>query len=51
MKTFIYCYNIFQIVANSIIVYMYVDAGWYQDIFIYCVPVKYSTDPASMKVL
>ncbi|KAL2740956.1 LOW QUALITY PROTEIN: elongation of very long chain fatty acids protein 4-like [Vespula squamosa] len=50
LKIFIYFYNIFQVIANSIIVYMYIDGGWYKDIFIYCVPVTYSTDPASMKI-
>lgn len=51
LKTFIHCYNIFQIIANSIIIYIYIDGGWYTDIFIYCTPVTYTTDPAPMKVL
>ncbi|KAL2740957.1 elongation of very long chain fatty acids protein 4-like [Vespula squamosa] len=51
LKTFIYFYNIFQIIANSVIVYMYIDGGWYKDIFIYCIPITYSTDPASMKIV
>nr|XP_050864630.1 elongation of very long chain fatty acids protein 7-like isoform X1 [Vespula vulgaris] len=50
LKTFIYCYNIFQIIANSIIIYIYIDGGWYTDIFIYCAPVTYTTDPAPMKI-
>ncbi|XP_047354504.1 elongation of very long chain fatty acids protein 7-like [Vespa velutina] len=50
LKRFIQFYNIFQILANSIIVYMFLDGGWYENIFIYCVPLIYSTDPSSMKI-
>nr|KAF7437754.1 hypothetical protein H0235_000145 [Vespula pensylvanica] len=49
LKRFIQFYNIFQILANSIIIYMYIDGGWYKDVFIYCVPITYSTDAGSMK--
>ncbi|XP_046812936.1 elongation of very long chain fatty acids protein 7-like [Vespa crabro] len=50
LKRFIQFYNIFQILANSIIIYMLLDGVWYENIFIYCVPITYSTDPASMKI-
>ncbi|XP_035735455.1 elongation of very long chain fatty acids protein 7-like [Vespa mandarinia] len=50
LQRFIQFYNIFQILANSIIIYMFLDAGWYENIFIYCVPITYSTDPNSMKI-
>ncbi|KAI4484792.1 hypothetical protein M0804_007358 [Polistes exclamans] len=50
LKTFIQCYNLFQIIANSIIVYMFLDAGWLQDIFFYCVPMLYNTDHKSMQI-
>ncbi|KAF7417511.1 hypothetical protein HZH68_000164 [Vespula germanica] len=51
LKRFIQFYNIFQILANSIIIHMYVDGGWYKDVFIYCVPITYSTDAGSMKIV
>ncbi|XP_014616901.1 PREDICTED: elongation of very long chain fatty acids protein 1-like [Polistes canadensis] len=50
LKTFIQCYNLFQIIANSIVVYMFLDAGWLQDIFFYCVPMLYNTDHKSMQI-
>ncbi|KAL2749771.1 elongation of very long chain fatty acids protein 1-like isoform X1 [Vespula maculifrons] len=39
------------ILANSIIIYMYIDGGWYKDVFIYCVPITYSMDARSMKMI
>ncbi|CAL7946954.1 unnamed protein product [Xylocopa violacea] len=37
LKGFIMCYNIFQIVTNVWIVYEILEAGWYNDYFLYCV--------------
>ncbi|CAL7946958.1 unnamed protein product [Xylocopa violacea] len=37
LKGFIKCYNIFQIVTNAWIVYALLEAGWYNDYFLYCV--------------
>ncbi|XP_076755738.1 very long chain fatty acid elongase AAEL008004-like [Xylocopa sonorina] len=37
LKGFIRCYNIFQIVTNAWIVYAILEAGWYDDYFLYCV--------------
>lgn len=50
LKTFIRCYNLFQIIINGIVVYMFFDAGWLEDIFFYCVPFTYNTDHKSMKI-
>lgn len=44
LKTFIKYYNIFQIVANSWIVYRIIDAGWFTEITIYCEPAVYTYD-------
>ncbi|XP_054005847.1 elongation of very long chain fatty acids protein 7-like [Hylaeus anthracinus] len=51
LLTFIRFYNIFQIVANAAIVYHILDAGWYQDCFIYCVVPDYSTNRNPMKLV
>ncbi|XP_046812938.1 elongation of very long chain fatty acids protein 1-like [Vespa crabro] len=51
LKTFIRYYNIFQIVMNSFIVYKLINAGWFTTIPLYCIPMKYATDPASMELL
>ncbi|XP_043497198.1 elongation of very long chain fatty acids protein 4-like [Polistes fuscatus] len=50
LKTFIRCYNLFQIVANATIIHMFFDGGWLEDIFFYCVPFTYNTDYKSMKI-
>ncbi|XP_015177520.1 PREDICTED: elongation of very long chain fatty acids protein AAEL008004-like [Polistes dominula] len=50
LSTFIRCYNIFQIISNSIVIYIFFDGGWFEDIFFYCVPMTYNTDPKSMKI-
>lgn len=35
---------------NCFIVYKLLKGGWFTTISIYCEPVKYGTDPASMEV-
>lgn len=42
---FIKFYNIFQIVANSMMVYYILQNGWYQNILFTCNGVTYTTDP------
>ncbi|XP_076755205.1 very long chain fatty acid elongase 1-like [Xylocopa sonorina] len=37
LKGFIRCYNIFQIMSNAWAVYAILEAGWYDDYFLYCV--------------
>ncbi|XP_076755204.1 very long chain fatty acid elongase 1-like [Xylocopa sonorina] len=37
LKGFIRCYDIFQIVTSAWIVYTILEAGWYNDYFLYCV--------------
>ena len=48
-KTFIKFYNLFQIVANALLVHHMLDAGWYQDYFLSCVHLDYSLDPKAYK--
>ncbi|XP_076245361.1 very long chain fatty acid elongase 1-like [Calliopsis andreniformis] len=49
-KMFIRFYDICQIVANALLVYHILDAGWYEDYFFYCVPPDYSTNPKPYKI-
>ncbi|KAF7417512.1 hypothetical protein HZH68_000165 [Vespula germanica] len=42
--------SIVPMIVGIYIILLLVNGGWYRDIFIYCVPVTYSTDPASMKI-
>ncbi|XP_035735459.1 elongation of very long chain fatty acids protein 1-like [Vespa mandarinia] len=51
LKTFIRYYNVFQIMINSFIVYILISAGWFTTIPLHCIPMKYGTDPDSMKLL
>ena len=48
-RTFIKFYNLFQIVANALIVYHIFDIGWYEDYFIYCRKLDYSLSPKAIK--
>ncbi|XP_066581524.1 very long chain fatty acid elongase AAEL008004-like [Prorops nasuta] len=50
LKTFIKLYNIFQILANSWIVYSLIDAGWFTTITIYCEPMDYSLNYGPYKL-
>ncbi|XP_015440053.1 PREDICTED: elongation of very long chain fatty acids protein 4-like [Dufourea novaeangliae] len=43
-KTFIYWYNIFQIVTNFMVVQQALATGWYEDGFMYCTKLDYSYD-------
>nr|XP_050864613.1 elongation of very long chain fatty acids protein 1-like isoform X6 [Vespula vulgaris] len=51
LKTFIRCYDIFQIVANSFIVHKFIKGGWFTTLSIFCEPIVYSTNPADMELL
>ncbi|XP_047354517.1 elongation of very long chain fatty acids protein 1-like [Vespa velutina] len=51
LKTFIRCYDIFQIVINYYIVHKLLSAGWFTTIPLHCIPMKYGTDPDSIKLL
>ncbi|XP_043671010.1 elongation of very long chain fatty acids protein AAEL008004-like isoform X1 [Vespula pensylvanica] len=51
LKTFIRCYDIFQIVVNSFIVFKLIKGGWFTKLSIFCEPIAYSTDPANMELL
>ncbi|XP_076228327.1 very long chain fatty acid elongase 4-like [Nomia melanderi] len=44
LKTFIYWYNIFQIISNALIIYHAFDAGWFKDGFLFCRTIDYSFD-------
>lgn len=50
LKTTIRIYNVFQIVANAVIVYHIFEVGWYRDRFFYCRPIDYSITPQTMKI-
>ena len=50
LKTFIYFYNIFQVIFNSYIVYNILDSGWFTDYSLHCEPVRYNYEPQSLKV-
>ncbi|XP_015440004.1 PREDICTED: elongation of very long chain fatty acids protein 4 [Dufourea novaeangliae] len=43
-KTFIFWYNIFQIIANSLIIQQAIAAGWYSDGYMGCPEIDYSND-------
>ncbi|KAF7417509.1 hypothetical protein HZH68_000162 [Vespula germanica] len=51
LKTFIRCYDIFQVVVNSFIVHKLIKGGWFTKLSIFCEPIVYSTDPADMELL
>nr|XP_050864598.1 elongation of very long chain fatty acids protein 1-like isoform X3 [Vespula vulgaris] len=51
LKTFIRCYDIFQIVMNSFIVYKLIRGGWFTTLSIFCEPIVYRTDPANIELL
>ncbi|XP_003704078.1 very long chain fatty acid elongase AAEL008004 [Megachile rotundata] len=50
LKTVIKIYNVFQIVANALIIKEIFDAGWYEDYFFYCAPIDLTMNPTSMKI-
>lgn len=50
LKTFIFYYNIFQIVSNVIIVYGFYTSGWTTEFTLGCEPVRYTTRPIDMRV-
>ncbi|XP_076228121.1 very long chain fatty acid elongase 4-like [Nomia melanderi] len=41
-KTFIFGYNVFQIIANALLIYHTFDAGWYTDGFMHCTKLDYT---------
>ena len=49
-RKFIQFYNIFQIVANALIVYHIFEVGWYQEYFPFCVKTDYSSNPKPYKI-
>ncbi|XP_035735458.1 elongation of very long chain fatty acids protein AAEL008004-like [Vespa mandarinia] len=51
LKTFIKCYDIFQIMMNGFIVYKLIKGGWFTSLSIYCEPITYSTDPVKLELL
>ncbi|OXU23578.1 elongation of very long chain fatty acids protein 1 isoform X1 [Nasonia vitripennis] len=51
LKNFIFYYNIFQIVSNSIIVYVMYTAGWTTEFTLGCEPLRTSTRPIDMRLL
>ncbi|XP_058806116.1 elongation of very long chain fatty acids protein 1-like isoform X2 [Phymastichus coffea] len=51
LKTFIFYYNIFQIVSNAIIVYTFYTSGWATEFTLGCEPVRYTTRPIDIRML
>lgn len=51
LKTFIRVYNVFQIISNAILVYKFYKVGWFHEIWFYCIPPTYDTDPKSMEII
>lgn len=49
-KTFIFGYNVAQIIANALIVYHIMDAGWYTDGFMHCTKLDYTYNRNPYKV-
>ena len=50
LKSFIFYYNIFQIVTNAIIVYKIYMAGYGTEYTLGCEPVRYTTRPVDIEV-
>lgn len=50
LKSFIFYYNIFQIVSNSTIVYVMYTAGWTTEFTLGCEPMRTSTRSIDMRV-
>lgn len=50
LKRFIQLFDVFQIVANYLIVKGFFDGGWYQHPWIYCQPFEFSYEPGPYKV-
>ena len=50
LKTFIQLYNIFQIIANAIIVYALLKAGWFSTMSFGCEGIDYSWNPEAVFV-
>lgn len=49
-STFIKIYNIFQIITNSVIVYLIYDSGWFRDYGFRILPLDFSVTPQNMQV-
>lgn len=50
LKTFVRCYDAFQIVANAYIVQQFISAGWFTEITVFCEIPDYSFNPGPLKV-
>ncbi|XP_076235897.1 very long chain fatty acid elongase 1 [Calliopsis andreniformis] len=50
LKTYIKCYNVFQILFNAYIVQQFISAGWFTEISIYCEMPDYSYSPGPLKM-
>ncbi|KZC05276.1 Elongation of very long chain fatty acids protein 1, partial [Dufourea novaeangliae] len=50
LKTFVKCYNIFQIIFNSYIVQQFISAGWFTTISIFCEIPDFSYEPSPLKI-
>jgi len=52
LKTFIFYYNIFQIVTNAIIVYTFYTSGWSTgELSLGCEPIRYTTRPIDLRLV
>ncbi|KAJ8682488.1 hypothetical protein QAD02_018280 [Eretmocerus hayati] len=51
LKSFIFYYNIFQIVSNAIIVYVMYTSGWSTEFTLGCEPVRTTTRPIDMRMI
>lgn len=50
LKTYVRCYNAFQIIVNAWAVKALLDAGWFTETTIYCEPVRYTYEPGPYKM-
>ncbi|CAD1481225.1 unnamed protein product, partial [Heterotrigona itama] len=50
LKTFVRCYNVFQITANAYMVQQFISAGWFTEITMYCEIPDYSYNPSPLKI-
>ncbi|XP_014616919.1 PREDICTED: elongation of very long chain fatty acids protein 1-like [Polistes canadensis] len=51
LKVFIKCYDLFQVVLNSLIVYKLIKGGWLTRVGMYCVPITYESSSENMEFL
>ncbi|KAJ8668996.1 hypothetical protein QAD02_000255, partial [Eretmocerus hayati] len=50
LKTFLFCYNVFQIVSNAYIAYTFFNSGWSTEYTLGCEPARYTSRPIDVRM-